>query len=390
LPNVFEPATPDAAAASLAECAARRQRVAIRGGGTKAGWTSALSADVTISTRAMNRIVAHRHGDLTATIEAGAVLDDVNRELARHGQWIPLDPAWTDRATIGGIVASNDSGPRRHRYGAPRDVIIGVEIARADGVRAKAGGIVVKNVAGYDVARLMTGSFGSLALITSVTFKLYPIPAASRTVAADLTSHIAAGALAAAINASQLTPTAVEIQSPPSRMLIRFESTPASVDAQSGAAVHLAESCGCSSRVIVGDEEQREWRAHGDRVWTGDGAVLKLTLLPSDLPAVLDAIESVSPAGCDVSGRAGLGVLLVRIEGDASVQSRAISALRARVPLARGAVVVLRRSDQLNAAVDPWGPMGDAERVMRAVKAAFDPAGVFSDLGGRSTPRQAR
>src|SRR5581483_280423 len=105
---------------------------------------------------------------------AGAALDDVNRRLAAHNQWLPLDPPWSARATIGGIVSTNDSGPRRHRYGAPRDLIIGVEFARADGTLAKAGGIVVKNVAGYDLSRLFTGAFGALAVLVSATFKLYP------------------------------------------------------------------------------------------------------------------------------------------------------------------------------------------------------------------------
>src|SRR5262249_48256512 len=130
-------------------------------------------------------VVAHRHGDLTATIQAGATLTDVNHTLGQHRQWIPLDAPWPDRATIGGIVATNDSGPRRHRDGAPRDLIIGIEIVLADGTAAKAGGIVVKNVAGYDVSRLMTGSFGSLAVIVGATFKLYPVPPASRTVVVD-------------------------------------------------------------------------------------------------------------------------------------------------------------------------------------------------------------
>src|SRR5262245_40230757 len=96
-------------------------------------------ADLGLSTATLNAVGAHRHGDLTATVQAGATLDAVNRVLAEHGQWLPLDPPASDRATIGGIVATNDSGPRRHRYGAPRDLIIGVEIVRADGVLAKAG-----------------------------------------------------------------------------------------------------------------------------------------------------------------------------------------------------------------------------------------------------------
>ena len=134
----------------------------------------------------MNAVVAHRHGDLTATIQAGATLATSIATLAQHRQWIPLDPPWADRATIGGLVATNDSGPRRHRYGAPRDLIIGVEFARADGRLAKGGGIVVKNVAGYDLPRLLTGSFGSLGVIVTATFKLYPLTAASRTLVVEL------------------------------------------------------------------------------------------------------------------------------------------------------------------------------------------------------------
>jgi FAD/FMN-containing dehydrogenase len=113
------PATADEAAALLAQCVAERRRVAICGGGTKSEWgSSPATPAVVLSTLSLNRVVAHRHGDLTATVEAGARLDDVNRELARHGQWLPLDPPWSDRATIGGIVATNDAGPRRHRYGS--------------------------------------------------------------------------------------------------------------------------------------------------------------------------------------------------------------------------------------------------------------------------------
>ena len=98
-----------------------------------------------------------------------------------HGQWLPLDPPFADAATIGGILATNDSGPLRHRYGTPRDLIIGVQLATTDGVLAKAGGQVVKNVAGYDLSKLVAGSFGSLAAIVSATFKLSPLPAASKT-----------------------------------------------------------------------------------------------------------------------------------------------------------------------------------------------------------------
>ncbi len=376
---VIEPRSADEAAEVFAEATRRNQRIAIRGAGTKSDWGApSAGADTVLSTLALNRVVAHRHGDLTATVEAGARLDDVNRELAKHGQWIPLDSAWSDRATIGGIVATNDAGPRRHRYGAPRDLIIGVEIVRADGVRAKAGGIVVKNVAGYDVARLMTGSFGSLGLIASATFKLYPLAAASRTVVVELPSHAAAGHLVAGINASQLTPTAVEIQTPPLRALIRFESTTGSVDAQSAAAASLASSSGYIVDCLDGDGEAREWRAHAERPWNGAGSILKMTLLAADLAPALDAVERAADGvPYEVVGRAGIGVVLVRLDADVRSQERAVAMLRSRVSRERGTVVVLRGDESLNASV----PDDPAHRVMNAVRRAFDPSGVLVNRG---------
>jgi len=120
------PATPEEVAALLAEAHSAGRPLFVRGSGTKIGWSRPSGSDhVELLTTGLNRLVAHRHGDLTATVEAGAILDDVNRELARRGQWIPLDPNWSDRATVGGIVSANDSGPRRHRFGGPRDLIIG-------------------------------------------------------------------------------------------------------------------------------------------------------------------------------------------------------------------------------------------------------------------------
>jgi glycolate oxidase FAD binding subunit len=371
------PTTADAAAALLAQCVAERRRVAICGGGTKSEWGSSLAMpDVVLSTLSLNRVVAHRHGDLTATVEAGARLDDVNRELARHGQWLPFDPPWSDRATIGGIVATNDAGPRRHRYGTPRDLIIGVEIARADGVRAKAGGIVVKNVAGYDLARLMTGSFGSLALITSATFKLYPLAAASRTVVIDLPSDASVGSLMATLNRSHLTPTAVEMQSPPLRALIRFESTLASVEAQSAAAAAMATSAGGAAQIVDRDEETRQWRAHLQRPWVGDGSVVKIAMLPADLDAVLGVVRrAAGDMPLEIVGRGGLGIVLVRLEGDADGRSRAISLLRKNLNRVRASIVVLRADRALSRPDVTDG----AAAVMQSIRRAFDPSGVFAN-----------
>jgi glycolate oxidase FAD binding subunit len=377
--QVVEPASAEEVSATLSAASQSGHRVLVRGGGTKIEWVQGVpEADITLQTSHMNNVVAHRAADLTATIEAGARLDDVNAVLAKQGQWIPLDPAWSDRATIGGIVATNDSGPRRHRYGAPRDLIIGIEIVRVDGVRAKAGGIVVKNVAGYDLARLMTGSNGSLAVIVAATFKLFPLSPASRTVVVDLPTDRAAAALTAALNSSQLTPTAVELQSPPLRILVRFESIGASVERQAAQVARLAAECGGRAATLAADDENREWRLHAERPWIGTGAVVKLTLLPSDLISLLDAIGTATDCGMEVIGRAGLGVMLLGIDGDLDAQERVIVDLRGRFGPPRGSLVILRGSRELRSRVDTWGSIGDALPAMQAVKHAFDPQALLN------------
>ena len=188
----------------LATAAKQRTSVVLRGGGTKIGWgRKPSSVDLVLSTKRLDAVVAHEHADLTATVQAGARLDEVNRILARQGQWLPIESAF-DESTIGGVVATNDSGPLRHRYGTPRDLLIGIRLALTDGRLIKAGGNVVKNVAGYDVGRLISGSHGSLAAIVSVTFKLSPLPAATGTLVATFDRADTLVAAVSAITSSQL------------------------------------------------------------------------------------------------------------------------------------------------------------------------------------------
>lgn len=388
---MVEPVSPEEVAGVLTAASRDRRRVLIRGAGTKAGWGappahSSPPPDIVLSTQKLNAVLAHRHGDLTATVQAGASLAEVNRELARHSQCIPLDPPWADRATIGGIVATNDSGPRRHRYGAPRDLIIGVDFVRADGVAAKAGGIVVKNVAGYDVARLMTGSFGSLAVIVAATFKLFPLPAASRTVVIDFDRGPFLGPLTERLNAivsellaSHLTPTAIELQAPPARILVRFETIETAAEQQAEAVVHMAERAGAHGSVVGADDEATLWAEHCRRPWRGDGAVFKITLLPTALGAMLSWLaEMPIRDNYEVVGRAGVGVLLARIGGPAELQADLLKMLRdARLSRAASAVLV-RGSDDLKSQVDLWGPIGDGLALMRAIKQQFDPLGILN------------
>jgi glycolate oxidase FAD binding subunit len=375
----FEPATVQEVAAILARAHRDRQRVSIRGAGTKEGWGESVprqAADIVLSTARLNAVVAHRHGDLTATVEAGATLAEVNRTLAQHGQWIPVDPPWGDRCTIGGLVATNDSGPRRHRFGAPRDLIIGIDIVRADGIIAKAGGIVVKNVAGYDVSRLMTGSFGSLAVIVSATFKLYPRPAASAT--AVIEPRELEGVVSALLS-SQLTPTAIELEAPFRRLLVRFETTERSAEQQADAVVSMARESAAAASVVRGDDEAALWADHHQRPWRAEGAVVKMTMVPTAVAATLCWMADAMPdADYDVIGRAGVGVLLARIGGNAERQAWIVNGLREQLAPPAGSVVVVRASDDLKSRLDVWGPLGDGLGVMRAIKRQFDPNGILN------------
>ena len=374
---VAEPTTRKTLSQVLEWAGTERLAVSIRGGGTKLTWgRSPAPIDLALSTARLNQVVEHRHGDLTATVEAGATLTQVNATLGVHRQWLPLDPPWPDRATVGGIVATNDSGPRRHWHGAPRDLIIGVTVARPDGALAKAGGIVVKNVAGYDLSRLMTGAFGSLGVIVDATFKVTPVAASSRTLTVDLDTVEALEPALAAVMASSLTPSAVEIACPPTRLLVKFESIDQAVEKQAAEARRLIEAAtNVRVDVVSGSGEREVWAEHASR-WEVDGTLLKVSTLPQALVPTLSWLRDQ----CDrqglqaaAQGRAGLAVFDVRLDGPAEAQGILIDALRDRLPIGDGSVVVRRASQAVREVVDPWGPLGDSRRVMELVKQRFDP-----------------
>ena len=374
---VAEPTTGQALAEILRWACAERLAVGVRGGGTKLTWGRRPGPiDVALSTARLNRVVEHRHGDLTATIEAGATLTQVNDALGIHRQWLPLDPPWPERATVGGIVATNDSGPSRHWHGAPRDLIIGVTFARHDGALAKAGGIVVKNVAGYDLSRLMTGAFGSLGVIVDATFKVTPIAVSSRTLTVDLDNVEALEPALTAVMASSLTPSAVELAYPPARLLVRFQSVDQAVEKQAEEARRLMEAATrARALVVAGDAERQVWADHSSW-WDADGTLLKVsTLAQALIPTVSWLRDQCDSQGLQLAaqGRAGLAVFYVRLDGPAEAQGRLIDALRGRLPLGEGSVVVRRASQTVREVADPWGPLGDGQGVMQLIKKRFDP-----------------
>ena len=374
------PASREALAETLAWAASEQIRVRVSGGGTKLDWGApGDTVDLLLSTAALCDIVEHRHGDLTTTVEAGATLASVNAALAVHGQRLPWDPPWPEQATIGGIVATNDSGPRRHGHGTPRDSIIGVTMARVDGRVAKAGGIVVKNVAGYDLSRLLTGSFGCLGVILTATFKLAPDPPASRTVEVNVDSLEAAAPIASELASSPLTPTAIELSWAPARLLVRFESVEASVAQQAEAARAIVGTRG-DAVVRSGGDEEETWRRHAAH-WSSGGTLVKLSTVPAELfPTLVRVRDRAATDGLEmaVAGRAGLGVVDVRLNGPLDAQARLVGDLRERLPIGRGSAVIRRGDPGLRRNVDAWGPIGDGMRVMTAIKRRFDPDGLLN------------
>jgi glycolate oxidase FAD binding subunit len=385
---VTEPESPEAFAETLARASREKQQTVIRGGGSKLDWgRPPRRVDLIVSTARINRLVAHRHGDLTATVQAGMRLRDLNATLRQHRQWLPIESAF-DETTVGGLVATNDCGPARHRNGTPRDLVIGITLALTDGRLIKSGGTVVKNVAGYDLGKLISGSHGSLAGIVDVTFKLVPIPAASATLMA-LYSEPDAAAMTrdvAALAASQIEPAAFDVsvaanETAPYQVLLRIGTSPAATAAQIAAARALISG---QSEVIASDAmvsgfpmEELLWRGHEAAPWRGDAAV-RFSWLPARLPrvvALVGEIQHLDEVGATLTARvAGSGLL--RLSADARGLIAAITRLRSSPDV--GNVVVLRAPRDVKEAVDVWGPPRDSDKVMRSLKQMFDPAGILN------------
>jgi glycolate oxidase FAD binding subunit len=375
--QIVEPADANELASTLQAASRDKQNTVLRGGGTKLGWGRPPAAiDLVVSTAKLNTLLVHRHGDMTATAHAGVSLAQFNRELARHGQWLPIDSAF-DAATIGGIVATNDSGPVRHRYGTPRDLLIGVTLALTDGRIVKAGGHVVKNVAGYDLGKFASGSFGTLAAIVDATFKLLPIPQASATLDVSYEDGEVLARDVMQVSTSQLEPMAFDVMLDGGQYRLRllFASSREAVGAQVESAQRLLSK---PSTVVTGDPEMDIWADQVRSPWAGTGAVIRFGWLPAKLAEITTLMHDVQQiAGSIVMcGRVGMGAGLMRVDGDVRTQAAVVDRLRSSVWV--GNVAVLRASHDLKQHVDVWGPASSAADAVRALKDMFDPAGILN------------
>jgi glycolate oxidase FAD binding subunit len=344
--------------------------VRIAGAGTKAGWGNPVEHTDSISTAELDSIVEHNAGDLTAVVQAGVPLARLQEELGEAGQMLALDPPGSE-ATIGGIVATGDSGPLRHRYGGPRDLVLGVTVAMSDGTVARAGGKVIKNVAGYDLSKLMTGAFGTLGLITQVALRLHPIPRATVTVVgeSDDPAELAHAALAA--SHAQLEPIALDVdwRGDQGMVLARFGGTAA--EDQAHEAEQIVAAQGVETSVVHDDDDL--WRAQAARQRSTERTVVRVSHTQSQLGALLGM---ASIAGATVVGRVALGVSWVTLAATAPDDVTA-SVRHMRRDLAPAACVVLDAPSEVRERIDPWGVDDGPElTLMRRTKERFDPRGV--------------
>lgn len=372
--RIERPASPKEAAELLRAAGEQGAAVRFRGGGTKLAWgTVRPDPDVEISTERLDEIVEHNAEDLTAILQAGVPLARAQAVFARAGQMFALDPSLGDgeAATIGGVVAAGDSGPLRHRYGGPRDLLLGITVALSDGTVARSGGRVIKNVAGYDLAKLFSGSFGTLGLVLQVAIRLHPLPT-SRLTAVGATEDpeaIQLGARELARAPLELDSLDVWWSRGRGRILARFGG--AAPEARAARAIDLMAGLGLQADVPEDDEAL--WAEHRAGQRSARGVVVRVSGLPASIGTVLRIADRVDGS---VVARAGTGLSWIRL-GRRSAGDAVEAVTELRSALEPFPCVVLDAPREVREKVDVWGTSnGPAMELMMRVKGAFDPARV--------------
>ena len=354
----------EAIAARIREHGTAGQAVRPVGGGTKLAWGGSSGDAVDLETSGLDRIAEHNVGDFTAVLEAGVRLADAQAAFAAEGQMLALDPPLgaSDGATVGGVIATADSGPLRHRYGGVRDLVVGMTVVLSDGTVAKSGGKVIKNVAGYDLAKLFTGSYGTLGLIASVSVRLHPLPTRTATVTARFDDPGAAPPIVRTLAALPLEADSFDVywRDGHGWLSVRFGGSAA--DRQAAAA---AERIELDYVTVTDDGDDEQWAEIRRLQRSDDGIVLKVSGRPTDLATVL---RIAAEHGGTAVSRAALGLSWIALPADADVAA-------VRDALSPRAVTAL---DGAGKVADAWpAPPEGTLAVMARVKERFDPARIF-------------
>jgi glycolate oxidase FAD binding subunit len=384
------PETAEQLAASLRVCSEAGATVVPYGGGTAiAIGNAARHVDVVFDLKRFNRVIEHDDANLTATVEAGTSLNRLQEIVARQKQFLPFDPPHPDRATIGGTIATNLNGPRRSYYGSVRDLVIGMKLVLASGEQIKAGGKVVKNVAGYDMCKLFVGSLGTLGIITQVTLRTTPIPETSATL-------IASGAAAQVFNLandiahSPLLPVAAVILNPFAcqemnsgdldwKLAVESEGFAETVARHARDAKAMAERIGLRADLLQDNLHSQFWAGFRDFPLPPDRLVFRMTVPLASMAHMMDTIESWQTDGFypALAGDAMAGILWIvaRPSKAAASQFHKLVALAGEQ---RGHAVMFAAPSELKQSVDVWGLPPPALALMRKIKQQFDPHGMLN------------
>ncbi len=378
--------------AELAEviaCAHRNNwRILPCGNGSKLSWGGlAVGVQVVVSTERLNQVIQHAVGDLTVTVEAGKKFAELQDTLATAKQFLALDPTAPESATIGGIVATADTGSLRQRYNGVRDQLLGITFVRADGQIAKAGGRVVKNVAGYDLMKLFTGSYGTLGIITQATFRIFPLPEVTGTVV--LTGEAKAIAQAATtLRGSALTPTAADLLSAQLvkrlgigqglGLVTRFASMTESVKEQSNRLMEVGQRLGLQGDLYSAGDESDLWQKLREQMGastTEPVITCKIGMIPSAAVAILIQMDQATPQGVGLI-HAGSGLGLLRWDCEQMLET--VLNMRSLCQANGGFLTILEAPIKLKQQLEVWGYTGNALDIMRGIKQQFDPGNILS------------
>ncbi len=406
-PYVVEGRAPEAAAfpgsreevsAVVSAAAEAEVPVVPWGGGTAASvGTPAARPGVVVGTRRLARLVEHEPGDLTVTVEAGMTIAELQAALRGRGQWLSLDPADTERATVGGVLAANASGPRRHLYGTARDLLIGVTVVTADGTVVKGGGKVVKNVAGYDLPKLFIGSYGTLGVIVEATFRLRPVPDAERLVALRFDRLRDAAAAVRALTASDLIPSAVELLDATAAapllggtstvlLVVGFDGLPEQIEWQCAELAGLAAHHGGRDAMPLPPEVWPKLAGAARAAFAVATAVMAFGVLPTQVAELMEQGAHVARArGLQAAwaAHAGIGVVTAALLAERQPpEPGAVAAVlgewREMARAGGGSATLEWAPLAVKSQVPVWDDPGAARRIMQRIKAQLDPKGILN------------
>ncbi len=386
-PYLVFPQTTDILANLVKQSHREQWRILICGGGSKLNWGNLTeNIQLVISTQNCDRLIEHAVGDLTITVEAGMKLHTLQDILRSHNQFIPIDPSYRDCATVGGIVATADTGSWREGYGGIRDLLLGLSFVRADGAIAKAGGRVVKNVAGYDLMKLFTGAYGSLGIISQLTFRTYPLIATSQTLV--LTGQARAIAEACqSIRNSGLTPTAVDLLSGSLLtqlelgegvgLIARWQTIPESIVRQIEQVKAIASKLNLTTRDFRDSAEVDLWQKCSTIVnlpQSDTAVTCKIGVAPTSAVNFLQSKEVIeNETAIRIHVSSGIGKLQLNKTDD-----QTLSKMRSYCQENHGFLSILDAPKSIKQQIDVWGYTGNARSTMKTIKDRFDSQNILN------------